>query len=116
MADITNFDIGQGETFKIYTRVFNQSTQRNLDITNYQFTGSLRENYTTTEVAANFNITKIEPQSSGSIFIELTADQTDTLTLRNYVYDVEMRDYSTTPNTVRRILEGSFTVRPGVTR
>jgi hypothetical protein len=112
MADITDFQVGQGETFKIYLQLKNQSDNNSpLDITDYTFAGQVRENYTTDEVAATFTFTDIIP-ASGSFFIELPADVTAGLHQRKYVYDVTF----TTGSYTRRILEGGITVRPAVTR
>jgi hypothetical protein len=118
MADITDFDIGQGETFKILTHIFTEvSSSVPLNLTDYSFTGSVRENYTTEEIAATFNIEKINPVSSGSLFIQLTPNQTKQLSQRMYVYDILMvnHDPMLASPTVRRLLEGSFTIRPAVT-
>jgi hypothetical protein len=112
MAEITEFNIGQGETFKILTSLENIDTDSYLDITNYTFTGQVRENFSTDEVAATFTITKINPQTSGSFYIELTPADTSALTQRKYVYDVKMTSGSIT----RRVLEGYFVVRPAATR
>lgn len=117
MADITDFDIGQGETFKILAHIFVESSSSiYLDLTNYNFEGHLRENYTTEEIAAQFNFQKVVPYTSGSVFIGLTPAQTAQLDQRMYVYDVVMTNTSITPPSKRRILEGMFTVRPAVTR
>lgn len=116
MADITDFQIGQGETFKILLQLKNRSNNNiPMDITDYVFSGQLRENYTTDEVAATFSFEKALPMNSGSLFIKLDADQTLQLTQRKYVYDVNITSGSTGPVT-RRILEGGFTIRPTVTR
>lgn len=112
MAEITEFNIGQGETFKVLTSLENIDTDSYLDITDYTFTGQVRENFSTDEVAATFTITKINPQTSGSFYIELTPADTSALTQRKYVYDVKMTSGSIT----RRILEGYFVVRPAATR
>ena len=112
MAEITEFNIGQGETFKILTSLENIDTDSYLDITNYTFTGQVRENFSTDEVAATFTITKINPQTSGSFYIELTPADTSALTQRKCVYDVKMTSGSIT----RRVLEGYFVVRPAATR
>lgn len=112
MAEITEFNIGQGETFKVLTSLENIDTDSYLDITNYTFTGQVRENFSTDEVAATFTITKINPQTSGSFYIELTPADTSALTQRKYVYDVKMTSGSIT----RRVLEGYFVVRPAATR
>lgn len=112
MAEITEFNIGQGETFKVLATVENADTGGYLDITNYSFTGQVRENFTTDEVAASFSITKISPQTSGSFYVELTPAQTVTFSQRKYVYDINMTSGSIT----RRVLEGYFVVRPTATR
>jgi hypothetical protein len=112
MAEITEFNIGQGETFKILTTLENVNTGGYLDITNYSFSGQVRENYTTDEVAASFTITKLTPTESGSFYIELTPSDTSALTQRKYVYDVKM----TSGSISRRILEGYFVIRPASTR
>jgi len=113
MADITDFQIGQGETFKVMVQLLNQSDNSTpLNITNYTFTGQLRENYTTDELAADFTFEKITPYACGSLFIQMPADTTATLSQRKYVYDITLTSGSIT----RRILEGGLTVRPAVTR
>lgn len=112
MAEITEFNIGQGETFKVLATVENADTGGYLDITNYSFQGQVRENFTTDEIAAGFTITKLSPQTSGSFYIELTPSDTTNLTQRKYVYDIKMTSGSIT----RRVLEGYFTVRPASTR
>jgi hypothetical protein len=116
MAEPTKFEIGQGETFKINIQLKNQNQNNTpVDITDYTFIGQIRENYTTDEIAATFSFTKTLPQSSGSVFVELTPDATAGLTQRNYVYDIYLTSGSVLPVT-RRILEGSIVVRPAVTR
>lgn len=120
MADITDFDIGQGETFKILAHLYTEvSSSVPLDVTNYTFIGQLRENYTTEEVAAELTVEKIEPYSSGSIFIKLTPTQTAALQQRTYVYDLLMISTGSldpAETITRRMLEGAFTIRPAVTR
>lgn len=116
MSELTKFEIGQGETFKVHVQLKNQNQNNTpIDITNYTFTGQVRENYTTDEVAATFTFSKNQPYSSGSLFVELTPSDTLQLTQRNYVYDVYASITSPVAAT-RRILEGSIVVRPAVTR
>jgi hypothetical protein len=119
MADITNFNIGQGETFKIMVEIINESklspsSSINLpqDLTDVDIEGAIRESYTSETVAGNFTITKIPPYASGSIFIHLSKEQTLLLDQRKYVYDILM----TSGSSARRILEGSLYVRPAATR
>lgn len=115
MADITEFSVGRGETFKFLLTITNSDTDGPLNLTDYSFVGQVRENYTSDEVAATFNITKVSPPTSGSIFVELAASQTSDLTQRKYVYDIKMSSGSIAPIT-RRIVEGYLVVRPAATR
>ena len=112
MAEITEFNIGQGETFKILMTVINDENGTPLDITNQSFSGQIRENYTTDDVAATFTFDKVIPYDSGSIFLSLSPTDTEALTQRKYVYDVRMSSGSVT----RRILEGYMVIRPAATR
>lgn len=113
MADITNFEIGQGELFRALVQLKNRSNNNvPINITDYEFSGQVRENYTTDELAATFTITKLSPPSSGSVFISLLPNETDGLYQRSYVYDIKI----TSGSVVRRILEGGLTIRPAVTR
>ena len=114
MAEKTDFQVGQGETFKVLVRLLNRSDDNvPLDITNYSFAGQVRENYTTDEIAATFTISPALPYTSGSLFVELSPATTLALTQRKYVYDVNIVSGSAV---TRRILEGSLIVRPTVTR
>lgn len=115
MAEITEFSIGQGETFRFAATIINDSGSIPMDLTDYTFVGQVRENYTTDEIAATLSITKLPPFNSGSVMVELTPTQTITLDQRKYVFDVNMTSGSVAPIT-RRILEGLITVRPTATR
>lgn len=116
MADITDFEFGEGETFKILLHIYAEATSSVLvDITDYTFEGQVRENYSTDEIAATFLIDKVLPYNSGSVFVTLPSTVTATLDQRKYVYDILMKDQSDPP-IVRRLLQGSMTVRPAVTR
>jgi len=112
MPDITEFNIGQGETFKVLATLENVDVGGYLDLTDYTFEGQVRENFNTDEVAATIAVTKLAPEVSGSVTLELTPTQTNTFTQRKYVYDVKMTSGSIT----RRILEGYLVVRPAATR
>jgi hypothetical protein len=114
MAELTEFSVGQGETFAARVTIQNTSGSFPFDLTNYNLTGQVRENYTTDEIAAAFTLTKILPYDSGSFTVKLNPEQTINLTQRKYVYDILISSGS--DNVTRRILEGPFTVRPAVTR
>jgi hypothetical protein len=117
MADITNFNIGQGESFKILIQISNEYRVSGSvvpqDLTDYTFSGTIRESYSSDYVAANFNFETVLPATSGSVFVSLTPQQTSALNQRKYVYDINMVSGS---SYVRRILEGAFMIRPASTR
>jgi hypothetical protein len=115
MADLTELNVGQGETFKIMITLLRDEDDIPLDVENLNIYGQIRENYTTDEVSAEFIITKLPPFTSGSFFVELSPEQTIELNQRKYVYDINAASVSEN-SVVRRILEGQFTVRPTATR
>lgn len=114
MADITEFNIGQGETFRILMHMTDSETGGPLDLTDYTFSGQVRENYSTSKVAATLEVDVALPPASGSVFVGLSPQATMQLTQRKYVYDVNMMDPIN--NVTRRVLEGYLIVRPTATR
>ena len=115
MPQLTELQVGQGETFSILVTLLQTTSNTPLDTTHYNITGQIRENYTTDEIAATFGIAKVPPFTSGSCSVSLTEEQTSNLTQRRYVYDILISSGSGTPVN-RRILEGPFIVRPAATR
>ena len=111
MAQSTSLTVGQGETFKILVSVTDQ-TNTPINLTNYAFTGSVRETYSSEDKSADFVCEKITPQASGSLYVSLAPASSALLNAQDYVYDVLMISGSIT----RRIIEGKFIVRPSVTR
>ena len=111
MAQSTNLTVGQGETFKILVSLTDQNDTA-INLTNYSFTGSLRETYSTEDTSADFSFETISPAASGSFYVTLPPTSSSLLTPQDYVYDILLVSESV----IRRIVEGKFTVRPSVTR
>ena len=111
MAQSTNLTVGQGETFKILVSLTDQNDTA-INLTNYTFSGSIRETYSTEDVSTDFGFETISPLASGSFYVSLPPDSSSLLTAADYVYDVIMVSGSES----RRIIEGKFIVRPSVTR
>ena len=111
MAQSTNLTVGQGETFKILVSLTDQNNTA-IDLTNYTFTGSLRETYSSEDKSADFGFETISPADSGSFYVTLPPASSSLLTSQDYVYDILLVSESG----VRRIVEGKFTVRPSVSR
>ena len=111
MAQSTSLTVGQGETFKILVSITDQ-TNTPINITSESFSGHIRETYSSEDASALFQTEKIDPQTSGSLYVSLPPVSSSLLDAQDYVYDVLMTSGSIT----RRIIEGKFIVRPSVTR
>jgi len=111
MAQSTNLTVGQGETFKILVSLTDQNDTA-INLTDYVFSGSIRETYSTEDKSADFGFATISPATSGSFYVTLPPASSSLLSSQDYVYDILLVSESV----VRRIVEGKFTVRPSVTR
>ena len=111
MPQSTSLTVGQGETFKILVSITDQ-TNAPIDLTLRQFSGSVRETYSSEDVSTDFNFEKITPYTSGSLYVSLPPASSSLLSSQDYVYDILLVSESV----VRRIVEGKFTVRPSVTQ
>lgn len=110
----TIINVGQGESYRklIVLSEISGSTEAFYDITDYNFSGSIRETYSMEPVSVNFTIEKALPYTSGSFYIVLSPEQTRNLENQDYVYDVIMVSGSVSD----RVLEGMCIIRPSVTR
>lgn len=81
-----------------------------LDLANCVFTSSMKKSYYSSN-ATNF-IIELDPYSSSSIVLHMSANNTANLSPGRYVYDVLLTDPS---NYKIRVIEGIVTVLPGVT-
>ena len=111
MAQSTNLTVGQGETFKILVSLTDQNSTA-IDLTDYVFSGSIRETYSAEDKSADFGFETISPAASGSFYVTLPPASSSLLASQDYVYDILLVSESV----IRRIVEGKFTVRPSVTR
>jgi hypothetical protein len=106
--DIT---LEQGATYNMQVRVEENGSP--VDITNYTFESQVRKSHYSSDVAASFT-TSLVNGPMGSFNISLTDTQTDALNPAfTHVYDVEV---TSDTGAVTRIIEGTVTVSPGVTR
>lgn len=110
MATKANLVIDQGSTFSSTINLTDDNGDA-LNLAGYVANAQLRKWYTSSN-AVTFS-TSVN-SSSGEITLNLTANQTNSLTSGRYVYDVEITESST--NTVSRVVEGIVTVTPSVTR
>jgi hypothetical protein len=110
MASFVTFALDQGSDFEAQIQAKDSlGAVRNL--TGYTFRGQVRRNYQASS-KTDFTITVIDA-SVGLFTMSLTAAQTAVLKDGRYVFDIEIVAPSTK---VTRILEGTITVYPEVTR
>jgi hypothetical protein len=108
-----NFICPQGATFS--KQLIWEIEDSPVDLTTYTARMQVREKYTSTAkildlTTENGGITL--GGDDGTILINVSATNTENIVSKCYVYDLELVSSST----VTRLLEGQFTVTPGVTR
>lgn len=109
-AGTYNFILEQGATFsRILTLKENNSA---MNLTNYTVASKMRSTHDSGTVAGTFTCT-ISNASGGEITMQMTNSTTSAIEEGVYVYDVEITNSA---GTVTRIMEGSITVNPEVTR
>ena len=84
-----------------------------MDLTNYSGRGQLRSTHESTTVAASFTVTKTNP-TGGALKIELNNSTSAAMAAGQYVYDIEI--FTNADAVVKRIMQGTATVNPEVTR
>lgn len=117
-AGVYNMSIEQGVSYALEV-IYKDSLNVPIDITNYAVRGQIRSKATDVEALASFTITIVDAVA-GSILIELPAEVSSAFVLsgasylntKTYFYDIEL--YS--PTEVIRILNGSVSVSPEITK
>ena len=111
-----NYDItcDQGATFsRVIT--WKNSNGTPIDLTNYTARMQVRANYPSSTVILNLTTENAGIALGGvlgTITLAATATATAAITADQYVYDLEL----ITGSNVTRVVEGTFTVNPEVTR
>lgn len=111
MARIFPIEIDQGATFALKLNLESEVDGCKFDITDWEFSGSIRDTFNAATASAEFTMAIISP-ISGSVQAQLPSSRTNTLVPGNKVYDIEMTSGSIT----LRLLEGPAKVRPQVTQ
>lgn len=108
-----DLEIEQGATF---TRVLIVSEGGAVkDLTGYAARAQIRRTASSTVVLQSITATVTDP-TDGEVTLSLTASQTALLDSIRGVWDLEIDDQDITTPVVTRLLEGSVTVIPNVTR
>lgn len=112
MAAYIELYLDQGSTFNNIIYLTDDTTNTAINISGYSITSQMRRSYYSTNAAANIVCT-ITDANNGIITMSLSSGTTANLRAGFYLFDVE----TVSPEGVTdRILEGSITVNPGVTR
>ena len=120
-----NLFIDQGSDFAV-DLVIKESGSA-MDLSNYSGRGQLRSSHTSTEIAGYFKVTVTNP-TGGALKVEIPngtwtdssvspavsrSGSTD-ITAGQYVYDIEI--FTNADAVVKRIMQGTATINPEVTR
>jgi hypothetical protein len=109
-----NFICPQGTTFsKQLSYLINSQP---VDLTGYIARMQVREKHSSPNTILNLTVDNggiSVGECQGSITIYVSAEQTESLVPKKYVYDLEI---ASSENMVYRIIEGDFIVTPEVTR
>ena len=106
-----NFTLEQGSTFNREITV--QENSQALNLTGYSARMQMRSTHDSSSIALTFTAAIASPASNGKINLGATATATAAVEEGIYVYDLEIESSA---GTVTRILEGTITVTPEVTR
>ena len=109
-AGTYNFVLEQGATFNRILTVQENGSAMNL--TGYSVASKFRSTHDSSTVVGTFTCT-ISDASAGQITMQMTNSTTAAIEEGMYVYDLEITASS---GTVTRIMEGTITVNPEVTR
>ena len=120
--DKTYYDISlfQGDSLTLQLTLLDDDGSA-FNLAGYSARGQIRKNYNSTDVSATFTIAINVSDTAGllgTLDISLTPIQTALLSRDRYVYDVELytQDTSGTDITVNKVLHGTVTVTPEVTK
>ena len=109
-AGTYNFILEQGATFNRILTLKEDSGIMNL--TGYSVASLMRSTHDSSTVVGTFTCT-VSNASAGQITMTMTASTTGAIEEAIYVYDIEITNSA---GTVTRIMEGTVTVNPEVTR
>ena len=110
MAAFTEITIEQGATFSTTVNV-EDAYYNPINLSGYSASSQMRKSYNSS--SANTITSTITGTANGEITLSMTAANTANLTAGRYVFDLE----TISPiGSVARVLEGTITITPGVTR
>ena len=103
--------IDQGSDFAIDLTITEGGTAKNL--TGYSGRAQIRSSHSSSSAAASFTVNVVNA-ANGTMKMELSSSTTTSMTAGRYVYDLEI--HTSGDATVKRLIQGSVTLNPEVTR
>ena len=104
--------IDQGSDFAIDLTITDAGTAKNL--TGYSGRAQIRSTHAASSATASFTCSIVGAAADGILKMELSAATTTSMTPGRYVYDLEI--HTASDAIVKRLIEGSVTINPEVTR
>jgi hypothetical protein len=104
--------IDQGSDFAIDLTITDAGTAKNL--TGYSGRAQIRSTHASSSTTASFTCSIVGAATDGILKMELSAATTTSMTPGRYVYDLEI--HTASDAIVKRLIEGSVTINPEVTR
>lgn len=115
MATIANLNIDAAADYSstvTISSVASDGTETAFDLTGYTVTASIRKTFASATATA-FTVAINSPATAGNVTISLTDVQTTALDRGRYVWDMVATSGA---GTITRVLQGTVTVNPSVTR
>tara|TARA_B100001059_G_C17607634_1_gene462847 strand:+ start:90 stop:428 length:339 start_codon:yes stop_codon:yes gene_type:complete len=103
--------IDQGSDFAIDLTITEGGSAKNL--TGYAGRAQLRATHAASSVTASFTVSVVNA-SNGTMKMQMSAANTASITAGRYVYDLEI--HTSGDAIVKRLIQGSVTINPEVTR
>ena len=104
--------IDQGSDFAIDLTITEGGLAKNLST--YSGRAQIRSTHASSSVAASFTCSTVGAAADGVLKMELPSATTTSMAAGRYVYDLEL--YTGSDAVVKRLLEGTVTINPEVTR
>ncbi len=118
MAQYEDLEVDQGSDIKWQVKMLS-SDGNPRDLTGYTFRGRANRSYDAdSSESISFTTSSLAPLSDGIFEFMLTNTQTDSMSRRRYVYDLEVEfiDQVTGLSIIERVLEGNLIVSRSVTK
>lgn len=112
MPEFVEYYIDQGSDFSSTLNLTDSVTSANANLTGYSVNSQIRRSYFSSNISARFTC-QVTNALQGEITLSLNSANTSNLKVGRHVFDVYTTDAT---NSKARVLEGTITVTPGVTR